>query len=326
MSKAHRIIELFFRGDYQDDIRNQFFKWFVSQVSPLDRDRILQDVWDELRVEVDASTWESLRQVQQKIDLQHRSKARSLYVKIARIAAVFLPLLVSTFLIYHYTRNHEQPEESKIVEYFVPNGQTGEIVLPDSSRVTVSAGSILLYPDNFAQNRSIYLNGEAKFTVKRDEKKPFIVKTCDMNVEVLGTVFYVSSYADNQQTITTLASGKVKVNFHTAGNDPVILTPNEQVVFDRTTEQVTRNIVRTNDLLDLEYGHLVFKTASLDQIVKSIERRYDVRVYLNTKNYANEKLTVKFMYDDTLDEVFHSLQYIIRGLNYAVDGNKVYIY
>ena len=328
MSKARQIIDLFFKYEYSKDARNQFFTWFIHPSSLSDRDDALQDVWDELRVKADASTQESWRQVQKKIHYNHQpmAKVRSIYVRFARIAAIFLLPLMSVFFAYLYLRQ-DQPSAPEMVEYFVPNGQIKEFILPDSSRVIANSGSVLLYPENFAGNkRSIYLNGEAKFTVKHDEKKPFIVKTSDMEVEVLGTIFYVSSYADNEQTLTTLVSGKVKVDFRANANASAILTPGEQVIFDRATGHIYHHTVGVDSVLDWEHGHLVFQSASLYQVMKIIERRYDVTTYINSGKYLNDKLTVKFMYDETLDDVLHALQYIITGFKYKIDEKKVYVY
>jgi len=213
-----------------------------------------------------------------------------------------------------------------MVECFVPNGQIREIILPDSSLMMVNSGSIVLYPEKFAgSERTVYLNGEAKFTVKSDKKKPFIVRSNDMSVEALGTVFNLLSYPDSEQTIATLLEGKVKVDFKAEGIDSEILSPGEQVIFDRTSEQVTRKTIRTDYVPAWEYGHLVFQGASLQQVVKTIERRYDVTIYLNSGSCPDEKVTVKFTYDETLDEVFHTLQYIIKGFKYNIDGKKIYI-
>ena len=328
MSKARQIIDLFFKNDYPAEVCERFFAWFIGPLSPHEREEIMQNVWEELRVEADASTLESFRRVMKKIQPEPVAKVRTIYVKIARIAAIFLLPLMSLLFAYLYLNNkRHQPAVAEMIQFFVPNGQMKEIFLPDSSLVVVNSGSVLLYPENFAGNkRSIYLNGEAKFTVRHDDKKPFVVKTNDVDVEVLGTVFSVSSYADNEQTITTLASGKVQINFHTDDNATTVLSPGEQVIFNRVTRQVLHNTVRTDYLSDFEQGHLVFQSASLTQIMKSIERRYDVTIYLNSKNYDNEKMTVKFMHDETLDEVLHTLKYIINGFKYKINGNKVYVY
>ena len=327
MSKARQIIDLFFQNNFTEEDREKFFSWLVRPVSPRERDEAMHEVWNELHIEADESTQESFRQVQKKIHLQPEPKERSLYLKIARIAAIFTVPLMSVLFAYLYIRNY-QPVVPEIVEHFVPNGQIREIVLPDSSRVVINSGSILLYPENFAgEKRNIFLNGEAKFTVKQNQEKPFVVKTCDMDVEALGTVFNVSSYADAQQTIATLASGKVRIGFKTAADIfSQTLTPSEQLIFERTTGEVNRKIVRTDYVLAWEHGHLVFQSVSLQQIVKSLERRSDVMIYLNSGSFTNEKITVKFLYGETLDEILLTLQHIIKGFKYKIEDKKVYIY
>lgn len=326
MSKASQIIDIFFHNEQSEGTRKKFFDWLLSPVSSLEREEAMRDVWENLHVEADSSTLKSYRQVQQKLHPERTLKVRSVYMKILRIAATFLLPLLSALFVYLYVQKN-QPVTLEMVECFVPNGQIMEIILPDSSLVVANSGSIVLYPENFAGNkRSVYLNGEAKFAVKSDKKKPFIVKTNDMSVEALGTVFNVSSYSDNEQTIATLLEGKIKVDFKTEGIESEILSPGEQVVFDRTSEQATRKTVRTDYVMAWESGHLVFQSASLQQIIKTIERRYDVTIYLNSGNFANERITMKFMHGQTLDEVLKTLQYIIKEFKYKIVDNKVYIY
>jgi hypothetical protein len=70
---------------------------------------------------------------------------------------------------------------------------------------------------------------------------------------------------------------------------------------------------------------MVFQRASLYEIIKEIERRYDVTVYLNSKTWDHEKITVKFLHDETLDDILRILKHIITGFNYEIKGNKIYI-
>ena len=326
MSKARKIINHFFYNEQSEDTREKFFDWLLRPVSSFEREEAMRDVWENLHVEADSSTWNSYRQVHQKLHIGSTTRVRSVYMKMLRIAAVFLLPLLSALFVYLYVQNY-QPATIEMVECFVPNGQIREIMLPDSSFVIANSGSIVIYPENFAGNkRVIYLNGEAKFTVKSDRKKPFIVKANDMSVEALGTVFNVSSYSDNEQTIATLVEGKVKVDFKTEGINSEILSPGEQVIYDRTSGQAIRKTVRTDYVMAWEAGHLIFQSASLQQVVKTIERRYDVVIYLNSGNFTDEKITVKFIHDQTLDEVLQTLQYIIKDFKYKIADNKVYIY
>ena len=56
--------------------------------------------------------------------------------------------------------------------------------------VWLNAGSRLTYSQGFGvDNRKLELDGEGYFEVYRNENIPFVVKSKDLEVEVLGTVF-----------------------------------------------------------------------------------------------------------------------------------------
>ena len=77
-----------------------------------------------------------------------------------------------------------------LIEHFVPAGKREQVVLPDSSRVWLNSGSVLIYPSIFVgDRREVYLSGEGYFEVEKNAEQPFIVKARTLNVEVLGTRF-----------------------------------------------------------------------------------------------------------------------------------------
>jgi ferric-dicitrate binding protein FerR (iron transport regulator) len=243
-----------------------------------------------------------------------------------RIAAVFLIPLFSILTAYWYVQNQPPFEDVALMECYVPNGEIREIRLPDSSSVLINSGSALFYPQAFKGNtRTIYLNGEAKFTVRQNKKMPFIVSTKDMNVEALGTVFNISSYPDNPYTTTTLAQGKVKVDIKTS-EETFLLSPNEQVIYDKVTGTAVQKQSRLDYVLAWEKGLLVFQSASLHTVIKEIERHYDVTVYFNSTDLNDKIITVKFIHDETLEESLHTLQQIITGFHYKTEGKRIYIY
>lgn len=92
----------------------------------------------------------------------------------------------------------------------VPRGGEYRLMLADGSRVWMNAGSRLRYPERFGRSREVYLTGEAYFEVAKDSCRPFRVHTEDYGVEVLGTRFNVTAYADETGR-ATLAGGSIKV-------------------------------------------------------------------------------------------------------------------
>lgn len=125
----------------------------------------------------------------------------------------------------------------------VPLGGEFNLQLSDNTRVHLNSGSSLRYPVRFAGDiREVFLTGEGFFEVTKDEERPFVVKTEEVDVRVLGTSFNVNAYPDEKVVATTLVEGKVRVGYGSKNFD---LDPGMQFVYDR--EDKTAN-VRTVDM------------------------------------------------------------------------------
>ncbi|GHT18387.1 anti-sigma factor [Bacteroidia bacterium] len=292
-------------------------------------DEILWGIWNELEVEADQSTEASYRKLQARIAARaHKRRIVPLLpAQWLRIAAMFLLPLVSVAATYLYMSNRA-PEmaDMQLVECIVPNGEMRTITLPDSSKVQLNSGSTLIYPQHFGKTRDIYLNGEAYFSVARNEKSPFVVKTMDMEIEVLGTVFNVSAYTDSENSSATLETGKVNVRFKNQPDASVVLTPNEQVSYNRNSGLVNRQTVKVDNVLAWTKGSLIIQNQSIEEVVKIIERRYALKVYLNSNRYRDERVTMKFTAEKGVVDCMNVLQCLVPNLKYKIDDDKLYIY
>ena len=109
----------------------------------------------------------------------------------------------------------ENPTSSKaatINQIVVPFGRRHSITLSDGTRVQLNSGSRLIFPAGFSgKNREVYLKGEGYFEVFKNPNQPFIVKTNVMDIKVLGTIFNISAYEDEQNAYAVLVEGKVAV-------------------------------------------------------------------------------------------------------------------
>lgn len=329
MSKIKIILEKYLFHHQPEDIQQKLFTWYKHPVSSEEKDEAFSQLWDEVSISADLSTEDSYKQVEQRLKLsKHESghkSVRTLYIRIARIAAILLLPLLSFLTIWLYVEN-QQYSGIELVEHYVPNGEIREIILPDKSQVLINSGSTLFYQKDFkGKVRDLYLSGEAKFTVSPDKKKAFVVHTNDMSVEALGTVFNISSYPDNPHTTASLIEGKIEVGIPSTENE-FILSPGEQIVYNKETGESLKKDARLDYILAWEKGQLVFQSASLYSIVKELERHYGVTVYLNAAGLSDEKLTVKFLYDETLEDILNALKRIIVGLDYKIEGDKIFIY
>lgn len=125
--------------------------------------------------------------------------------------------------------------------------------LEDGSIVYLARNTSLQYPEHFSpEKREVILQGNALFDVKGNKKRPFIIETEEIQIEVLGTAFDVKS-SDTHPFELSVQRGEVKVTLKKnkeskhvkvgetvallAGNLHLYPTQNPGV-FDRYTEQM----------------------------------------------------------------------------------------
>ncbi|MBE8712473.1 FecR family protein [Sphingobacterium hungaricum] len=156
-----------------------------------------------------------------------------------------------------------------------PRGGQYEILLPDGSMVSLNALSSLTFPVdiNEQKSRSVRLTGEGFFDVAKDKSRPFIVKSDNQEIRVLGTKFNVNSYHSNAIQ-TTLIEGSVLIN-----NDKKLIPGQQSTV---SGNSIAVKEVDVEDFIDWKNNSFVFRDESLESILERVSRWYDVDIlYVN---------------------------------------------
>ena len=168
-------------------------------------------------------------------------------------------------------------------------GEQIQIRLPDSTIVFLNAASSLKYPSSFhgLAKRNVELSGEGFFQVHKDKAHPFIVKSRQQEVQVLGTVFNISSYADDAIAKTTLLEGSVRVSDQ--NKDSKILKPNQQAINMGSSIQVVN--VEAQLVVDWKEGFFLFNHESLEHLMKRVSRWYNVEVRYQNPALKNEPIS-----------------------------------
>lgn len=218
----------------------------------------------------------------------------------------------------------------------VPRGGEYQVVLPDGSHVWLNAGSSLKYPTRFTgMTRRVELHGEAYFevshqsaTANHQTKRPFVVATAHQEIEVLGTHFNVSAYADDIMTKTTLLEGKVRV-MAGKGNQQkaVTLKPGEQATLTGEDFQVAQADIE--EVIAWQRGYIVGHSMTFDQLLKKLSRWYDFE-YKGSYN-GGMLYTINICRKMKLSTVLQSIELTNRRITFQIenkggkDGRKVYI-
>jgi ferric-dicitrate binding protein FerR (iron transport regulator) len=322
------LVTKFFEGDLSGKIRCRFGKWFINDELHYEKQEALYDIWENYTVLSDEHAAEELRKVKKRIARYENSRRRALYRRMAGVAAVFLLVVFSSAVTFVFTnrRSVAVVKEPELVEHFVPRGERKHIMLSDSSEVWLNAGSLLVYEKNFSGNtRTLFLNGEANFRVAPMPEKPFIVKTEYMDITAVGTVFNVHSYPEASKSTTILESGKVQINMKQNDmHSVVILSPNEQLVYDKIADEFTTKKVEASKKMQWTQGFLVFQGNTFDEVVQEIERTFQITVRYDANKFRGRLFTLRFSPDEGINQVFEILKEV-GNLNYKIRENVVYV-
>lgn len=228
-----------------------------------------------------------------------------------------------------YGLNDSQPVVTDSTELRInPRGQKSVMLLEDGTKVWLNADSKLTYPTNFSTHsvREVYLEGEAFFDVVKNPEKPFIVHTSALDIRVLGTSFNVKSYADDSRIETTLVEGKVeidKVRDPARAGRKVILEPNQKATFSKESDKIKVNDVAAAEVVAWKNDRLVFKAEPFRDVVKQLERWYNVRIHIEDSEYEACPLTASIE-KESLEEILDFLA-VTHKISFAISGSDVYV-
>lgn len=320
-----RIFQLYIGKHFTRMGRAIFGKWLRAQQDQVEKEEMLQQCWEASEGEISADTWNEWNRLQEQLGISFKRNGR-LGVRWMRYAAVIALFLVTVGGTYWTAVQYTLHQPTVMSEMFVPYGETRELVLPDNSRVWVNAGSTLVYPSDFSQmdSRTVYLTGEASFHVSKNKKKPFIVKTAGLDVQALGTVFTVKSYAGEDFTEATLEEGSVKVSLKEGDNRSYILEPSDQLVYSHADGGVRMNRVDIALYKMARKGYLIFENVSFEQMILTLEKKYGVTFQYNATRYGNDLYNVKFAPDETIENVMEILHQLI-GIQYIINEKNVIV-
>jgi ferric-dicitrate binding protein FerR (iron transport regulator) len=165
--------------------------------------------------------------------------------------------------------------------------------LYDGTKVWLNSGTKFKFPLVFgSKSREVNIEGEAYFEVAKDAEFPFIVNAGKLKVEVLGTHFNVCAYPNDNESSITLEEGSVVASCTGTGKN-IILKPGEQVVLSRKTNELELSRVDTDLYTSWKGNLLKFDNATFEEVIKKMERWYDVKIIVAPGIDTEERYTMK---------------------------------
>ena len=110
--------------------------------------------------------------------------------------------------------------------------------LPDNTKLYLGAGSSIRMEEGFGKNnRADYLSGEALFDVTHNKDLPFIVHCDKYDVKVLGTLFNVKAYPEDELSETSLIRGKVEISLKN-NSKKITLKPDQKAIIGNKADNL----------------------------------------------------------------------------------------
>jgi len=255
----------------------------------------------------------------------HRStvKNRNYYLTVA-LSSIFI-IGAAVFWIMNHQSYRKKPEiPQSDVSSGKRLGNTHQTIhLPDGSTVVLNTGSTLNYPSAFSNGRrDVYLSGEGYFDIKHNPSQPFYVHTGSLLVKVLGTVFNIRSYPEQDDIQVTVTSGKVQVlkENKTLG----ILTASQQISFANSSEIVLITNVDTLAVTAWRPSELHFNDITMDEVAQKLRQRFNIVIEFANREISECRVTATFSENDTVEEVLDVICAVSKA-NYSFNNNKIVI-
>lgn len=238
-----------------------------------------------------------------------------------RVAAILILAFSVTFGLMKYL---DRPEPAlTYIEKASAKGEKKSVLLADGTKVILNSDTKLLIPSNFnKQERTIEMEGEGFFDVAPNPDKPFVIKSGEASVKVLGTSFDFKSYKEDDFIKLTVSTGKVRVNISDQDLQ-MSVSPNEHLSVNKIDGNISKETIQENNYIKWIQGSLYFNKEPIGEVLKTINRTYNRKVILQSK-YSDYKITGT--HDNKSIEAVIEAICFTTGLRSRKEGDKIILY
>ncbi len=251
------------------------------------------------------------------------------YLLPAAAAALVLATVGLGLWRLHTGGDPAQPHENtqQWVTVIASSGKLKKVQLPDSSMVWLNAGSTLRFASPFGkENRRIVMleQGEAFFEVTPDPSRPFVVRSGDLSTRVLGTSFNVKAYAELDEMMVSVLTGKVEVS-QSDSRVLGVLHHGDELTYRRSTRTADVRQVSTDTRTSWITGKTQLRQASFEELAVVLRYAYGIQLQAGNDAVAAQRYSMPLSRDLSLDRLIEVICNV-HDNQYRKEGDVIIIF
>lgn len=318
-----KLIITYLTGEASLEEQIFLLKWLEESDENKHYFRTLKDVYDLGYIDIDMQRSE--------VDIQWAKFLKKIFpyrinnrlyfrTFLMRYVAIFILGLVCMGIINRWQKKGWLVQGMTKIETGV--GERSKVCMPDGSTVWVNACSSIAYDHTFGNTeRIVNMKGEAYFEVKKDKKRPFLVRTNKFTFRVTGTSFNVYSFEREDEISIALIDGSVIVE-HAAGKE--LLKPGEMFIYNKLNETAERKKIKSDSYTSWRYGEMIFDEITFEDLAHRLERNFNVKFKFERPAMKKETLNGSFRKTESLETILKVIGTSIP-VKYTINKDTVYI-
>lgn len=319
----------FLSGDQEAGETAELKMWLAASPDNRAYFRTMREIWLVSGVLGRAGRFDKKRAYEQFLVRTARHRKTTEHIVMRRLINIASTVALLLIVAYAAFRQGGEQVKSRFADIVIeaPSGAKTKTILPDGTLIWLNAGSKISYSQGFGvDDRLVSLRGEGYFEVTRHATLPFFVNTEELQICVTGTKFNFSNYPDSEEAVVNLIDGAVQVNNMMKTGDERRLSADESAFLNKRTGQMRISGYETQHAAEWTNGFLFFDDRLLPDIVKILERSYNVNIRIADKSLESLRFYSEFSRrEQTVEDVLMLLKSTGK-LTYAVNGKEITLY